>query len=226
GLHIYAWYEHGMMLFPKQKLAQQHPDWILKTADGRQYIEQHLWLNPENPEVQEYFVNLFTEVAQKYPELYGIQVDDHWGIPIIFGNKAQAMTELTRKIVQAVKQINPNLIISLSPNPYQFSLNKYSLDWMGWLKENLFDELVMQIYRLDSQQVTESILTSEIQQASQYVKVAVGIYAGGSPQLKSLSEIELQINAVKQFDYGYSIFCWEYTSNFLRKAIYLFRKLS
>lgn len=225
GLHIYAWYEHGMMLFPKQKLAQQHPDWILKTSDGRQYIEQHLWLNPENPEVQEYFVNLFTEVAQKYPELYGIQVDDHWGIPIIFGNKTQAMTELTRRIVRAVKQINPNLIISLSPNPYQFSLNKYSLDWMRWLKENLFDELVIQIYRPDSQQVTESILTSGIREANQYVKVAVGIHAGGDPQLKSLSEIEKQVNAVKQFDYGYSIFCWEYTSNFLRKAIYLFRKL-
>lgn len=80
-------------------------------------------------------------------------------------------------------------------------------------------------YRLDSQQVTESILTSRIREASQYVKVAVGIHAGGDPQLKSLSEIDQQINAVKQFDYGYLIFCWEYTSNFLRKAIYLFRKL-
>ncbi|NJO94941.1 MAG: family 10 glycosylhydrolase [Pleurocapsa sp. CRU_1_2] len=225
GLHIYAWYEHGMMLFPKQKLAQQHPDWILKTSDGRQYIEQHLWLNPENPEVQEYFVNLFTEVAQKYPKLYGIQVDDHWGIPIIFGNKTQAMTELTRRIVRAVKQTSPNLIISLSPNPYQFSVNKYSLDWTRWIEEKLFDELVIQIYRPDSQQVTESILTSGIKEASQYVKVAVGIYAGGDPQLKSLSEIDRQVNVVKKFDYGYSIFSWEYTSIFLRKAIYLFRQL-
>ncbi|NJR45200.1 MAG: family 10 glycosylhydrolase [Hyellaceae cyanobacterium CSU_1_1] len=85
GLHIYAWYEHGMMLFPKQKLAQQHPDWILTTSDGKQYIEKHLWLDPEKIEVQQYFVNLFTEVAQKYPELYGIQVDDHFGFPYDFG---------------------------------------------------------------------------------------------------------------------------------------------
>ncbi|NJK57184.1 MAG: family 10 glycosylhydrolase [Pleurocapsa sp. SU_5_0] len=225
GLHIYAWYEHGMMLFPKQKLAQQHPDWILTTSDGKQYIEKHLWLDPEKIEVQQYFVNLFTEVAQKYPELYGIQVDDHWGIPIVFGDKTQAMTELTRQIVRAVKQTSPNLIISLSPNPYQFSVNKYSLDWTRWIEEKLFDELVIQIYRPDSQQVTESILTSGIKEASQYVKVAVGIYAGGDPQLKSLSEIDRQVNVVKKFDYGYSIFSWEYTSIFLRKAIYLFRQL-
>lgn len=225
GLHIYAWYEHGMMLFPKQKLAQQHPDWILTTSDGKQYIDKHLWLDPEKLEVQQYFVNLFTEVAQKYPELYGIQVDDHWGIPIVFGDKTQAMTELTRQIVRAVKQTSPNLIISLSPNPYQFSVNKYSLDWTRWIKEKLFDELVIQIYRPDSQQVTESILTSGIKEASQYVKVAVGIYAGGDPQLKSLSEIDRQVNVVKNFDYGYSIFSWEYTSIFLRKAIYLFRQL-
>jgi len=229
GLNIYAWYEHGMMLFPKQKLAQQHPDWILKTSDGKQYIENHLWLDPENPEVQQYFINLLTEVAQNYPELAGIQLDDHWGIPIVFGNKTQAMTNLTRQVVRAAKQVNPSLIISLAPNPYQFSVNKYSLDWIKWLEEKLFDELVIQIYRSDSQQVTESILASGIKEASQYlqdVQVAVGIYAGGTPQLKSLNEIEEQINAVKQFNYGYSIFCWEYTSTFFRKAIYLNRQRS
>jgi uncharacterized lipoprotein YddW (UPF0748 family) len=225
GLHIYAWYEHGMMLFHHQNLVKQHPDWILKTPDGRQYIEKHLWLDPENPEVKEYFVNLFTEVTQNYPTLYGIQVDDHWGIPVIFGNKTQAMTELTRQIVFSLKQVNPNLVISLSPNPYQFSIKKYSLDWMTWIKENLFDELVVQIYRSDSKELTESILTSGIQEASHYVKVAVGIYAGGNKQLKSLSEIEKQVKAVEELGYGYSIFCWEYTSILLRKIIYLFRQI-
>jgi uncharacterized lipoprotein YddW (UPF0748 family) len=223
GLHIYAWYEHGMMLFPQQKLARQHPDWILTTPDGRKYIENHLWLDPANPEVQEYFVNLFTEVAQNYPALYGIQVDDHWGIPIVFGNKIQAMTELTRRVVRSLQEVNPNLIISLAPNPYQFSLNKYSMDWLGWLKENLFDELVVQIYRVDSQQVTESILASGIQEASNYVKVAVGIYAGGNKQLKSFSEIEKQVKVVEQLGYGYSLFCWEHTSLLFRKVIYLSR---
>ena len=107
GLKIYGWYEHGMMVFPNGEIAKQHPDWILTTANGEQFVDNHLWLNPEHPEVKEYFINLFTEVATNYPDLEGIQVDDHWGIPIQFGNKVQAMTNLTRQIVKSVKQIRP-----------------------------------------------------------------------------------------------------------------------
>ena len=225
GLNIYAWYEYGMMVLPQDTIAQQHPDWLLSTNKGKQFIEQHLWLNPSHPEVRQYFVDLFTEVAIKYPNLYGIQLDDHWGIPIVFGNQTQAMTELTRLVVTAIRQANPNLIISLSPNPYQFSLKKYSLDWLQWLKEDLFDELVMQIYRIDSNSVRNSIVNSGIKDAKQYVKVAVGIFAGGEPQLKSFTEITKQIEVVKEFGYGYSVFCWEYTSTVLRRIIYFVRSI-
>ena len=223
GLNIYAWYEHGIMVFPNQKIVKQHPDWILTTADGQQYIEKHLWLNPQHPEVRQYFVNLFTEVATKYPDLYGIQLDDHWGIPIIFGNKTQAMTDLTRQVSNAIRKVNSNLILSISPNPYSFSLKKYSLDWMKWIKENLFDEIVIQIYRSNSNSLYQSLVTSGIKEANNYAKVAVGIYAGGDTELKSFSEIEKQISVVKKFGYGYSLFSWEYTSNTLRKAIYIAR---
>ena len=223
GLNIYAWYEHGMMAFPNQPIVEQHPDWILTTSDGQQYIEKHLWLNPRNPEVREYFVNLFTEAAIKYPDLYGIQVDDHWGIPVIFGDFSSEMNQLTKEISQAIKKTNSNLILSISPNPYSFSIKKYSLDWMKWIKEDLFDEVVIQIYRLDSNSVKQSILTSGIKEASNYANVAIGIYAGGKTNLKPFSEIENQVNVVKEFGYGYSLFSWEYTYSILRKVIYLVR---
>lgn len=225
GLNIYAWYEHGMMVFPNDKIARQHPDWILTTSDGEQYIEKHLWLDPENTEVKQYFINLFTEAAKKYPELYGIQVDDHWGIPIIFGDKTQAMTELTRQVTLAIRKVRPNLILSLSPNPYQFSLKRYSQDWLRWVTAGLFDELVIQIYRPDSDRVAQSILTSGISEVGNDTKVAVGIFAGGREALKSFDELEKQIDVVERFGYGYSIFSWEYTSRFLRRAIYLYRKI-
>lgn len=225
GLNIYAWYEYGMMVLPQDTIAQQHSDWLLTTNDGKQFIEQHLWLNPTHPDVKQYFVDLFTEVAIKYPNLYGIQLDDHWGIPIVFGNQTKAMNELTRQVVQTIRQANPNLIISLSPNPYQFSLKKYSLDWLQWLKEDLFDELVMQIYRIDSNSVRNSIINSGIKDAEKYAKVAVGIFAGGEPQFKSFTEVAKQIEVVREFGYGYSVFCWEYTSNVLGKAIYFVRSI-
>ena len=216
GLKVYAWYEHGMMTFPNSELAQQHPDWILATSQGKKLIDHHWWLDPANPEVQQYFLNLFTEVAASYLDLYGIQIDDHWSIPIQFGNQTVAMTQLTRKVVKAIRKIRPDLVISLSPNPLGFSLNKYSQDWLAWIKAGLIDELVMQLYRQTSQEVALSIDNSILPEVKNYVDVAVGIYAGGLTNQKPLAEIQQQINIVKQYNYGYAIFPWETSFGLLR----------
>ena len=226
GLKIYGWYEHGMMVFPNGVIARQHPDWLLTTPNGKQFIDRHLWLNPEHPEVQKYFIDLFTEAATKYTDLNGIQVDDHWGIPIQFGNKVQAMTNLTRKIVKSVRAVNPNLIISISPNPYQFSLQKYSLDWLNWVREGLFDEVIVQIYRPTTTAVAQSMVHSGLQEADNYVPVAVGLFVGGEAKFTPLTEIEKQIDLVSQSNYGYCLFCWEYTSIPIRQVISMVKQLN
>ena len=217
GLKIYAWYEHGMMLHLNSKFAEKHPDWLLETSTKEKAIDRHLWLNPEHPEVQQYFLNMFTEVAQNYPDLYGIQLDDHWGIPIQFGDKAKAMTELTRKVTAAIKQVNPDLIISLSPNPISFSSHKYAQNWLSWIRQKLVDEIIVQVYRQTSQEVAQTIPNSGLEKASRYVPVAVGIYAGDFDRPKSLQKIKQQIEVVKKFGYGYCLFCWEYAFSPLRK---------
>ena len=217
GLKIYAWYEHGMMTFPDAKLARLHPDWVLTTSDNQKLVDRHWWLDPNNPEVQQYFVNLFTEVAASYLELDGIQLDDHWGIPIQFGDKSQVMTELTYKIVEAVKQVRPNIIISLSPNPLGFSQKKYSQNWFSWIEAGLFDELVLQLYRPTSSEVALAIENSILPEVKQYVDVAVGIYAGGWQNRKSLAEIQRQIAVVKKYGYGYAIFSWKTSLGILRR---------
>ncbi len=218
GLKIYAWYEHGLMTFPDAKLAQKHPDWILTTSNQEKLIDNHWWLNPANPEVQQYFVNLFTEVAASYPDIDGIQVDDHWGIPIQFGNHIDEMTELTQKVVRAVRKVRPELVISLSPNPLGFSRTKYSQDWLAWIQAGLIDELVMQLYRQTSHEVALSIDNSILPEVSKYVNVAVGIYAGSWHNQKSLAEIQRQISVVKQYGYGYAIFAWKTSFGILRFA--------
>ncbi|MEM7590005.1 MAG: family 10 glycosylhydrolase [Cyanobacteria bacterium P01_A01_bin.83] len=218
GLKIYAWYEHGMMTFPQAKLAQQHPDWILATKDNQKLIDRHWWLDPENLAVQQYFVNLFTEVATSYPNLDGIQLDDHWGIPIQFGDKAEAMTALTSQVVIAIRKVRPDLIISLSPNPLGFSRRKYGQDWLRWLKSGLIDELVMQLYRPTSAEVELAITNSILSEVSQYVDTAIGIYAGSFQKQKSLAEIQQQIKVAQKYGYGYAIFSWRYSLGILRWA--------
>ena len=214
---VYAWYEHGLMTFGNAQLAQQHPDWILTTSNGEKLIDRHWWLDPANPEVQQYFVDMFAEVAASYPDLYGIQLDDHWGIPIQFGDKSIAMTELTNKVVEAIRTRNPNLVISLSPNPLGFSIKKYSQNWLAWIEGGLFDEIVMQLYRPTSKEVALAIDNSILPTLKNYVDVAIGLYAGGLTNQKPLTEIQKQIAIVKEYGYGYAIFSWESSLGLLRR---------
>ena len=218
GLKIYAWYEHGLMTFANARLAQQHPDWILTTANNEKLIDNHWWIDPANPEVREYFINLFTEVALSYPDLYGIQVDDHWGIPIQFGDYTEAVTELTREVMSAVRKARPNLVISVSPNPLGFSRRKYSLDWLTWINEGLVDELVMQLYRPTSSEVELAMNNSILAQIRNTVDVAVGIYVGGLFGQKPLAEIQQQMSIVQQYGYGYALFPWKTSLGILRRA--------
>ena len=218
GLEIYAWYEHGLMTFPNAKLAQQHPDWILSTDNNEKLIDRHWWIDPSNPEVQQYFVDLFTEVALSYPDLYGIQIDDHWGIPVQFGDRTQAVTALTQQVVAAIRKAKPDLIISLSPNPIGFSRTKYSQDWLTWIEAGWIDELVMQLYRPTSAEVVLAIDNSILGQIRDKIDIGIGIYAGGLTNQKSLAEIQQQIATVKKYGYGYALFPWKTSFGILRRA--------
>ena len=93
------------------------------------------------------------------------------------------------------------------------------------MKEGLFDEAVVQIYRQNSTDVAKSITHSGIHEASNYLPVAVGLFAGGNAKLTSLNELEKQINLVEKLDYGYSLFCWEYTTIPVRQVISLLKKV-
>ncbi|MGK7932065.1 MAG: glycoside hydrolase family 10 protein [Microcystaceae cyanobacterium] len=219
GLKIYGWYEYGLMLNPHDAIAKKHPDWLLEKG---KIVNNFVWLNPDLPEVQDYFVKLFREVAYLYPDLAGIQLDDHWGIPKELGYYADSLTQLTEKVAQTIKKIHPNWIISLSPNYPRFSYKYYSQDWLKWVHQGYIDEVVVQIYRNKAEQVQVTLSHSGLKEASHYVPVAAGVFAGfiqeQSRQLKSLSEVKKQIETIQKSGYGYSLFTYEYTLGFFRMA--------
>ncbi|MGK7944131.1 MAG: glycoside hydrolase family 10 protein [Microcystaceae cyanobacterium] len=219
GLKVYAWYEYGLMLNPSDAIAKKHPDWLLENG---KVVNNFVWLNPKNPEVQSYFTKLFTEVAYLYPDLVGIQLDDHWGIPKALGNYTDSLTQLTGKIAQTIKKIHPDWIISLSPNPPSFSYRFYSQDWLEWVRKGYIDEVVVQIYRNKAKQVQVTLSHSGLKEASHYVPVAAGIFAGfvkeQDGKLKSLVEVQKQINTIQESGYGYALFTYEYTLGFFRMA--------
>lgn len=204
GLKVYAWLEYGLMLPPESKIAKSHPDWLLKTSDGKTIVNQFVWLDPSHPQVQAYLLNLVREII-KY-DLEGIQFDDHWAIPRQFGNHQQALTDLTQKVHQLIQEKNPKIIFSLSPNPYSFSVNRYNQNWLNWVKKDYVDEVVIQIYRKTPREVRQTINTSGIAEASRYVPVAIGVFAPWNTTEKNLKD---QIKVVNDLGYGFSVFCWE-----------------
>ena len=215
GLKIYAWFEYGLMLHDNDPIAQAHPDWLLN--DG-QVVDGFVWLNPENPNVEQHFVSLFVEFASLYQKLDGIQLDDHWAVPTVFGNYATALTQLTEKITTAVKEINPDWIISLSPNPPDFAYNRYSQDWLNWVDNGYFDEVIVQVYRPTVQAVETTLVHSGLQEASHHVPVGVGVYAGYREEgldITPLGEVAQQAAFVLNQGYGYSLFTYEYVFSFL-----------
>lgn len=89
NLSVIPWFEFGFMAPADSELAKRHESWLTKRQDGSKIwlegnVHERVWLNPFNPEVQEFLTNLLTEIASNY-DIDGIQVDDHFGIPFDFG---------------------------------------------------------------------------------------------------------------------------------------------
>jgi uncharacterized lipoprotein YddW (UPF0748 family) len=245
GFAVIPWFEYGLMTEDDSELMQSHPEWITKRQDGSQVFlhgenNQHrlTWLNPAHPEVQTFLTNLIVEVVKKY-DIDGIQLDDHFGMPLELGYddytialykqqhfgspppadindpewmrwRAMAVTKLMVKISQAVKAIKPNCLVSLSPNPKEFSYAKFLQDWYSWVYMGLIDELIVQVYRDDIDNFRKEVSRAELSELRQRLPVAIGILAGLRVQNVDMRQIKGQVKAVRELDLdGFSFFFYE-----------------
>jgi uncharacterized lipoprotein YddW (UPF0748 family) len=201
------------MLPQYDPVVKKNPDWILTMADGKQVIENHgipmVWLDPSHPEVQAYILGHVDDIL-KEKALAGIQLDDHWAVPKQFGDRRRALTELTRQVHQHIKAKNPDLVLSLSPNSYQFARTQYNQDWLFWVKQGIVDEVVVQVYRATPAEVQQAVAASGIHHASRYVPVGVGLFTGFKAKPFTIQPIQEQIKTVNNQGLGYVLFCWEY----------------
>ncbi|MEO1591629.1 MAG: family 10 glycosylhydrolase [Cyanobacteria bacterium J06632_22] len=261
-LRILPWFEYGLMIPATSPIAQAHPDWLTTTREGATVaspltahprLPQGLknfqlettggnlaWLNPVHPEVQQFLTDLIAEVVTRYP-VDGIQLDDHFGLPIAFGYdpytvaqyrashndtppptdpnnaewvawRAGHITALMAKISQAVKQANSAAIVSVSPNPPAFAYRKYLQDWRTWVDQDLVDEVVVQVYRSDLDVLNNDLYNSGFYDLRKRLPVAIGLYTGPFSQAKSIERLAEEIALVQTAGYqGVSMFCWETT---------------
>ncbi|MGB7441948.1 MAG: glycoside hydrolase family 10 protein [Coleofasciculaceae cyanobacterium] len=236
GLRIIPWFEYGFMAPKDSQLAKQHPDWISRSQ--QETNNPQVWLNPLHPGVQQFLLELILEVVRRY-DVDGIQLDDHFGMPIELGYdaftvqlyqqehagqsppddpenpewmiwRANKITDFMETIFEEIKLVKPDCLVSLSPNYQEFAYKHYLQDWLTWVERGLVEELVLQVYRDDLDSFQAQLSQTAIKLASRLIPVAVGILTGTPKQPVSIKQIEQQVQLVRDNSLdGVSFFYWE-----------------
>lgn len=195
-----------------------------------------VWLNPFLPEVQQFISDLVLEIVTQY-DADGIQFDDHTCLPSEFGYdpytialykketkkdapanakdpdwmrwRANKLTAFMANLKQAVRQRKPNAIFSVSPNPYVTAYNSYLQDWPTWVKQNIADELIVQVYRQDTGSFVEQINRPEIREAQQKIPTGIGVLTGLRNKPVPIRLIQSKVQEARDRGFGVAFFFYE-----------------
>jgi uncharacterized lipoprotein YddW (UPF0748 family) len=158
-------------------LLAKKPEWAARDRTGNLLTKNNFeWMNSLDTEVQDFLLGLMLEVAKNYP-VNGVQGDDRIALPCEGGYdvktaesyrqqcgreppanpreqhwlqwRADIITEFVARLYRELKAINPDLLLSMSPSPYQWGLVEYLQDSQTWVDRKLVDLIHPQFYRRD-----------------------------------------------------------------------------
>ncbi len=195
-----------------------------------------VWMNPFRTEVQNFLLSLVTEVMTLY-DVDGIQFDDHLCLPRELGYdnytlnlykqetkkdapadfqdpdwmrwRAYKITEFVTRLKATVKAKKGNAILSISPSPYYTAYRLFLQDWIDWVRKDLVDEIIVQIYRHDLPSFVEQLSTPEIQESRQKVPTGVGILTGLRTRPVAIDFIKDKILAAREKGFGVAFFYFD-----------------
>ncbi|MDZ7959486.1 MAG: family 10 glycosylhydrolase [Aulosira sp. DedQUE10] len=201
-------------------LLQTKPEWAARDRNGKLLKKNGFeWMNAFDPQVQEFLLNLVREVVQNY-DVDGIQGDDRFpALPCEGGYdegtiaryrqqfnqnppqnpqdrqwlqwRADILTEFLARLYQEVKSVNPNLIVSMSPNIYDWGFKEYLQDSVTWLNRGIVDMIHPQIYRRDfrsykcivNRLITEQFTDTTLPKLAPGILMKLGAYSITSEHL-------------------------------------------
>jgi uncharacterized lipoprotein YddW (UPF0748 family) len=192
-----------------------------------------VWLNPFHPEVQQFLTSLVMEIMERY-QIDGIQFDDHLSLPVELGYdsytvnlyqqetkqvapsnpkdptwmrwRANKLTAFVTQLNQAIKAKKTDAIFSISPNPYETAYNSYLQDWLDWVRNDLVDELVVQVYRSDLAVFINQISRPEITEAKQKIPTGIGVLTGLKNRPVAIEFVREKVLAAQQQNLGVVFF--------------------
>jgi uncharacterized lipoprotein YddW (UPF0748 family) len=195
-----------------------------------------VWLNPFRAEVQAFITDLVMEIITQY-DADGIQFDDHMSLPSDFGYdpytiglytretrktppsnaqdpawlkwRADKITAFMARLREAVRVRKPRAIFSVSPNYYDFAYKLQLQDWLGWVKRNIADEIIVQVYRPDLESFLPQLNRPELQETMKRIPTAIGIMSGQRTNPVSINLIQAQVLAARERGLGVAFFYFE-----------------
>ncbi len=200
-------------------LLAKKPQWAARDASGNLLKKNNFeWMNALDPEVQSFVRSLVLEVAKNY-DITGIQGDDRMPALPSEGSydsktneryfqqfnqqppqnfkeaqwlqwRADILTNFLTRLYQEVIAINPNLIISMAPSAYPWSIQEYLQDTQAWIDQGLVDLIHPQLYSRDfpgykqmiDRLVTQQFTPLQLRSLAPGVLLKVGSYRS-SPEL-------------------------------------------
>lgn len=242
GLRVIPWFEFGFMAPADSALARSHPEWLTQKADGStvkaEGTHQRVWLNPFHPEVQQFMLDMVSELVANYP-IDGFQVDDHFGLPAVYGYdpytvrlyrqehngqapptdiydpdwtrwRSDKITDVMGRIFEVVKTRQPTAVLSVSPNPHEFAYKYFLQDWDTWVNRGYVEELIVQLYRSDLGRFVWEMNRPPAQAARRHIPTAVGVLSGLRGRPVPMERIQEQVRAIRDRSYaGVSFFFYE-----------------
>ncbi|XP_077866349.1 uncharacterized protein LOC144341586 [Saccoglossus kowalevskii] len=143
GMEIYAWFEYGLMAAyggPSSNAFSQYAynhGWVRGEARG------YTWLIASHSDVLAFMAGIMQDAIDNYPEIDGVQLDDHFSQPSDFGILHGTMTSAAEYILREI----PQGLVSLSPATMDWSRDYSNVDWEKWYNDDLgFFEYIPQLY--------------------------------------------------------------------------------
>ncbi len=176
---VIPWFEYGFAAshnLDGGHILRTKPQWSAIDSSGGKVRHGNLtWMNSLDPEVQQFMLDLITEVIAEY-DVVGIQGDDRLPAmpynggydtdtqdkfrakfgrnppnngkdPIWIKFRADLLTQFLERLFGQVKSIKSNCVVSMAPAPFSFGLNNLMQDSNNWVKKGIVDFLHPQLYR-------------------------------------------------------------------------------
>lgn len=180
NIKVFAWFEFGFSTsynLGGGHIIAKKPEWAAIDSEGKLVKKNNFeWMNGFSPEVQQFAIDLITEVVRNY-NIDGIQGDDrlpampsesgydpytvdlykkqHNGAEPPENHKDSAwvewrsnlLTDFMGKIYSEVKAIKKDVIVSVSPSIHPFAKEEYLQDWTTWVRKGYVELVCPQLYR-------------------------------------------------------------------------------